>query len=125
MEPAFLLPETLICQDGNGPVLDVQDSPARLISLTMGITRIMEQQSIDVAVHGSADGENWGDKPIASYPQKFYCGVYNLLVDIEPRPEVRYLRVSWKVNRWGRGDRTPVFSIYVVAEPAKALAAAV
>jgi hypothetical protein len=27
------------------------------------------------------------------------------------------MRVEWKVNRWGRGEPTPLFGIYVFAEP--------
>ena len=84
--------------------------------LTLGITRIIEQQSIDISIWGSADGSDWGAKPVISFPQKFYCGTYQIVVDLTDRPEVRYLRAKWQVNRWGKGDPKPLFTIYVFAQ---------
>jgi hypothetical protein len=82
----------------------------------LGITRIIEQESLDISVWGSADNADWGTKPLLSYPQKFYCGTYQVLLDLNDRPEVRYLRVQWKVGRWGRGASKPLFGFYVFAE---------
>lgn len=117
MLPNFLLPEQVVRQNGAGPTIEIGDSAGDVVSLTLGIHRTIEQQSLDLCVAGSADGDTWGDKPIAAFPQKFYCGVYSLILDLSDRPEVRYLRVEWKVNRWGRGEPTPLFGIYVFAEP--------
>jgi len=117
MLPNFLLPEQVIRQNGAGPMIEIGDSAGDVVSLTLGIHRTIEQQSLDLSISGSADGENWGDKPLAAFPQKFYCGVYSLILDLSDRPDVRYIRVEWKVNRWGRGEPTPLFGIYVFAEP--------
>ena len=75
---------------------------------------------------GSSDGESFDAKPLAAFPQKFYCGTYSLVLDLSETPDVRFIRASWKMNRWGRGDQTPLFNIYVFAEaaPARAMAAA-
>jgi hypothetical protein len=118
MAPCFLLTEQTIRQDGSGPVLDLRDSSQQTLFLSLGITRVLEQQSLDLTIWGSADGETWGSKPIAAFPQKFYCGAYSLLLDLSAHPDVKYLRATWKVSRWGRGEPTPLFSIYVFAEPA-------
>jgi len=50
-----------------------------------------------------------------SFPQKFYCGIYTLAVDLTKSPEVRYLRAQWKLSRWGRGEATPLFGMYLFA----------
>ena len=42
--------------------------------MTLAITKIIEQESLDLSIFGSADGATWGAKPIAAFPQKFYCG---------------------------------------------------
>jgi hypothetical protein len=36
-----------------------------------------------------------------------------MLLDLIPHPEVKFLRAHWEVNRWGRGDETPMFEFNV------------
>lgn len=126
MIPNFLVPEQAVRQDGAGPVIELGPHSSRILSLTFGITSIVEQESIDLAIYGSSDGESFDAKPLAAFPQKFYCGTYSLVLDLSETPDVRFIRASWKMNRWGRGDQTPLFNIYVFAEaaPARAMAAA-
>ena len=111
----FLLPETVVHEGGTGPAIDVASCPDALILITLGITRIVEQQSLDLTVWGSLDGSEWGTKPLLTFPQKFYCGTYQMLFDLRDHPSVRTLRVKWQVNQWGKGDSKPAFGIYVVA----------
>jgi len=115
-----LLSETIAQADGIGPVADVNQEAGRLLVLTLGITRIIEQESLDVSIWGSTDKTNWGVVPLVSFPQKFYCGMYSILLNLASRPEVKYLRVQWKMNRWTRGEPTPLFEFYVDAEPSGA-----
>ena len=124
MLPNFLLEEQVVRTNGSGPRLDLGESHSGLLNVTLGITGVSEQESLDLAICGSADGETWGEKPLMSFPQKFYCGVYSLLLDLSETPEIRYLRADWKASRWGRGDLMPLFSFYVFAEPVKAAATA-
>jgi hypothetical protein len=84
--------------------------------LTLGITRIIEQESIDLSIWASADGTDWGTKPVATFPQKFYCGTYQIIADLSDRDDLKYLRVKWALNRWGKGDPKPLFTIYVFAQ---------
>lgn len=116
--PRFLLEEQSVRQDGVGPVLELGDLDTRLFAVTLGITQILEQESLDLAFFGSTDGAAWSDKPLAAFPQKFYCGTYTLILDLNDQPEVRFLRVQWKVKRWGRGEPKPLFNIFVFAVPA-------
>jgi hypothetical protein len=113
---AFLLTETVIREDGAGPAVEVAASAGKPLRLTLGITRIIEQESLDLSIWGSADGADWGAKPLAVFPQKFYCGAYQLPLDLSSHPEVKFLRAQWKVSRWGRGAPEPLFGIYLVAE---------
>lgn len=113
MLPQFLLPETTVREAGTGPEIHLGDQQGEMLILTLGITRIIEQESIDISVWGSADGADWGAKPVIAFPQKFYCGTYQILLDLSERPEVKYLRIKWQVNRWGKGDPKPLFSIYL------------
>ncbi|MDX2149422.1 MAG: hypothetical protein SFV54_01710 [Bryobacteraceae bacterium] len=116
MLPNFLLPETTAREDGSGPVLELGESAGKLLVLTLGITRIIEQESLDLSIWGSADGVEWGSRALVAFPQKFYCGTYTMLLDLTDRPEVRHIRVQWKMNRWGRGDSKPLFGFYVFGQ---------
>jgi hypothetical protein len=119
MLPGFLLPETTIRDAGNGSELDLAGAQGRVVLLTLGITRIIEQESLDVAVWGSVDGKEWGTRPVIAFPQKFYCGTYQILVDLTQHPDVKYVRVKWNAQRWGKGDSKPLFGFYVFAQEMK------
>lgn len=116
MLPAFILPETTIREAGTGPALELGNSQGGLVLLTLGITRIIEQESLDVSIWGSADNADWGAKPLIAFPQKFYCGTYQILLDLSQRPEMKYLRVKWQAQRWGKGEPKPLFALYVFAQ---------
>ena len=120
MLPGFLLPETTIREAGTGPEVDLGDSRGGLLLLTLGITRIIEQESLDISIWGSMDNVEWGAKPVATFPQKFYCGTYQILVDLRPHPDVRFVRVKYQTQRWGKGEPKPLFGAYVFAQGAQA-----
>ena len=115
MLPQFLLPETLVREAGQSPDADFGEVQSGTLILTLGITRIIEQESLDISIWGSLDGTDWGAKPLLAFPQKFYCGTYQLVLDLSERP-ARYLRVKWTCNRWGKGDSKPLFGIYLFSQ---------
>ena len=108
MRPEFLLPETTVREAGVGPAIDLGEASGGTLILTLGITRIVEKESIDVAIWGSADGADWGTIPIATFPQKFYCGTYQMHLDLSTRPDVRYLRAQWDARPLEHGQREAV-----------------
>jgi hypothetical protein len=118
MLPTFLIEDGIRHEDGFSAALDVSAESSRVMLLTLGITRIIEQESLDLGIWGSPDGSTWGEKPLLTFPQKFYCGAYAMLLDLTSEPEVRYLRAQWKMNRWGRGEPSALFAFYLVAEVA-------
>ena len=114
MTDAFLLPEkTMVTAKGDGPILELRPAEGRVFLLTLAITNIIEQESLDVSIHGSTDGAAWDLKPIGAFPQKFYREEVPLLLDLTARPEVKFLRAHWEVARWGRGTETPMFEFHV------------
>ena len=112
----FLLPESIARADGIGPEIDLGSKRGKLLVLTLGITRILEQESLEVSVWGSSDGETWSARPLAKYPPKFYCGLYSILLNLGSHPETRFVRVHWKMSRWSKRDTLPMFGFYVYAE---------
>lgn len=113
MYEAFLVPEITVETAGESDPVEIGGAAGKPILLTLAITRIVEQESLDVSIWGSADGTEWGAKPLTVFPQKFYQGIYQLLLDLSKHPEIRFLRAKWAVNRWGVGNTTPHFSFMV------------
>jgi hypothetical protein len=110
MIDTFLVAEkTVVTAKGDGSAIDVSSAGSRVFLLTLDITKIIEQESIDVAVYGSADGTAWTPKPLVAFPQKFYCEESPLLLDLSAQPEAKFVRAHWDVARWGRGTETPMF----------------
>jgi hypothetical protein len=107
-------PGTVLTAKGDGAAVSLP-AQGKVLLLTLNISRIVEQESLDLSVWGSADGATWEAKPIAVFPQKFYGGQHPLLLDLSQRPEIKALRAHWDVNRWGRGSETPMFEVSLVA----------
>jgi hypothetical protein len=121
---ATLIPaNTVATAKGDGPAVDVSSASHRVFLATLAITKIIEQESLDVSIYGSADGAAWSAKSLAAFPQKFYCGESPLLLDLTAHPDVRFVRAHWEVARWGRGTETPMFEFGVTMRevPAKIL----
>jgi hypothetical protein len=50
MSPEFLLPETTIREAGAGPEISLDDQQGKALVLTLGIMRIIEQESLDLSI---------------------------------------------------------------------------
>jgi hypothetical protein len=114
MTPLFVLAETVVREDGHGPEIALEASMGRALMLTLGITRVLERETLEVSVQASRDGSIW--QRLAAFPKKSYCGTYSLLVDLSSRPEMRFLRIHWSVNRWDNAMQKPVFAFFVSGE---------
>jgi hypothetical protein len=113
MEAFVVAEQTVVNAKGDGPALDVSGAEGRIFLLTLAITNMIEQESLDVSIHGSADGTTWDAKPVAAFPQRFYREEIPLLLNLTARPEVKFIRAHWEVGRWGRGSETPMFEFCV------------
>ena len=100
---------TKVTANGDGERFDISASPTRTFLCTLDITHQIEQESLDVSIQVSEDGETWGAKPFLMLPQQFYRGRTRLLLDLTLHPKVRYIRAHWDVARWGRVAPTPMF----------------
>jgi len=105
--------KTVVNAKGDGAAVDVSAATSRVFLLTLNITNIIEQESLDVSIYGSADGAAWSPKAIAAFPQKFYRDQAVLLLDLTAHPELKFVRAHWDVARWGRGTETAMFEFGV------------
>jgi hypothetical protein len=105
--------QTVATVKGDGDAVDISSASNRDFLVTLSISKIIEQESLDVIVYGSPDGATWGAKSLAAFTQKFYCGESPLLLDMTHHPDVKFVRAHWEVARWGRGAETPMFEFGV------------
>jgi hypothetical protein len=115
-EPKCLLPHSIRRGDGFGPAVDLDQHRGKLLVVTLGINEVVERTGLTISVWGSADQIDWAAKPLAILRQRQYCGVYSALLNLSQTPEVRFLRVEWSMNRWGKGHRTAQFGFQVFVE---------
>ncbi|HLH41389.1 MAG TPA: hypothetical protein VKV74_00285 [Bryobacteraceae bacterium] len=116
MFPRFLLPETVSREDGSGAVIALDQNPGPAL-LTLGIDRVIEQESLDVSVWGSPDGATW--RPLASFPQKSYCGDYFMELNLARHPDIRFLRAQWRMGCWADGPARPLFGFHLKLDKPK------
>ena len=108
-----LVPEITVHEDGAGESFDI--GVGRMFQLELTIVRVIDQESLDISVWGSADGKEWAAKPLLRMPQQFYQGETRAVLDVSARPEVKFIQPRWELNRWGRGRPIPVFRFRLTA----------
>jgi hypothetical protein len=119
-----LIPQgTIVKENGYGAAVDIRASQTRTFFCVMNITDQIEQESVDVSIWGSADGENWGAQPILRLPQQFYRGETRAVLDLTVVPEINFIRASWELNRWGRVAPLPMFVLGLSATEIPAMPA--
>jgi hypothetical protein len=114
IDTSLVAAQTVVSAKGDGPAVDVSAAANRVFLVTLSITKIIEQESLDVSIYGSPDGTTWGAKSIAAFPQKFYGGDSPLLLDLTAYADVKFVRAHWECARWGRGTETPMFEFGVM-----------
>ena len=112
-ESILVPPGTIATAKGDGPAVDISSTSTRVFLATLTITKIIEQESLDVSIFASGDGAAWDAKSIAAFRQEFYAGETPLLLDLREHPHVKFVRAHWEVARWGRGTETPMFEFGV------------
>ena len=95
--------------NGEGAAFDISASPSRTFLCRLTVTDQIEQESLDVSIWGSPDGETWTKKPLLRLPQQFYRGTTKLILDLSLRPEIEFIRARWELFRWGRVSPIPMF----------------
>jgi hypothetical protein len=109
LEITFIPAKTRLEASAASQPFDISASESRTFLCRLTITEQLEQESLDVSLWSSADGQSFGKTPILKIPQQFYRGTTKMVLDISLRPEVRFLQAKWDLNRWGRVSPTPMF----------------
>jgi|SRR5215467_12788649 len=106
---ALIPANTKMEANGDGASLDISQSATRTFLCVLTVSDQIEQESLDVSIFGSADGEKWTPKPLLKLPQQFYQGTTKMVLDLSLRQEIKFIRARWELNRWGRGAPLPMF----------------
>lgn len=102
-------PDTRLTANGEGQPYEIAASETRTFLCSMFIEDQIEQESVDISVWGSVDGQDWGKLPLLKMPQRFYRGETRQILDLTLKPEVHFLRAKWDLARWGRVAPHPMF----------------
>jgi len=113
----LLVPEMFTREDGAGGEILLGSSQGEPLVLTLEITRITGQQSLDVSIWGSSDHTQW--RQLTTFPQKYYCGTYLALLDLSQHREIRHVRAQWRMSRWGEDEQCAQSGFYLLAETAQ------
>ncbi len=109
LEFSIVPPQTKLEATADGVAVDISTTTTRTFLCELCVSEQIEQESLDVSLWGSADGQDFGKRPLLKIPQQFYRGTTKMVLDISMRPEVRFLRARGELNRWGRVSPTPMF----------------
>jgi hypothetical protein len=109
MQLELIPADTRMEASADGASFNISESVTRTFLCRLTVTDQIEQESLDVSIWGSADGETWPKRPLLKLPQQFYRGTTKLVLDLSLRPEVKFIRARWDLNRWGRVAPTPMF----------------
>ena len=119
-ELVLVPPGTVAESSADGAAFEVPPAGPRVFVLDLDITQVIEQESLEISIWGSADGQDWGMMPLLKFPQQFYRGTARMALDLTGRPEIWFLRPRWELNRWGRGVPSPRFTFGLLARPVSA-----
>lgn len=100
---------TRLTANGEGQPFEISSNSTRTFLCSMEITDQMEQESVDISVWGSANGEDFGKMPLLKMPQRFYRGETRQVLDLSLKPEIRFIRAKYDLTRWGRVAPHPMF----------------
>jgi len=109
MKLTLIPPNTKMESNGEGSSFDISTSATRTFLCLLSVADQLEQESLDVSIFGSADAATWTPKPLLKLPQQFYRGHTKMVLDLSHRPEIKFIRAKWELNRWGRGAPLPMF----------------
>ena len=100
---------TKLESNAEGASFDISESTTRTFFCVLTIEDQIEQESLDVSIWGSSDGEGFGKTPLLKLPQQFYRGTCKMVLDVSLKPDIKLIRARWEMNRWGRVAPQPMF----------------
>ncbi len=111
---------TEVEESGHGGPVALGSLAGKPVVLVLRVEEVLEQESLHIAVWGSADGVDWGRQALFWFPQEFYVGATPAALNLGQRPDIKFLQVRWELNRWGRGTPRPHFKFAVEIQQAAA-----
>jgi hypothetical protein len=117
-EHALVPVDTVAETSGEGAPFEVAAAGPRLFVIRLEVTQVIEQESLELSIQGSTDGAEWAAMPLLKFPQRFYAGSSQMALDLSARPEIKFIRARWELNRWGRGRPQPRFRFGVTLRSA-------
>ena len=109
MQIPLIPAESRLESNSDGQSFDISSSASRTFLCLLKISDQIEQESLDVSIWGSPDGQDFGKKPLLKLPQQFYRGTTKIVLDLSLRTEIKFIRAKCELNRWGRVAPTPMF----------------
>ncbi len=100
---------TKLESNAEGASFDISESTTRTFFCVLTIEDQIEQESLEVSIWGSSDGEGFGKTPLLKLPQQFYRGTCKMVLDVSLKPDIKLIRARWEMNRWGRVAPQPMF----------------
>ena len=115
----FLLPENVARQNGAGAEFALDAARGKPLLLTLGITRIVEQESLEVSIWGSSDQREL--EAARRIPAKVLLrDLFAWLLDLDRRSRDPLPAGGVENEPLGlRPSRAPLFGFYSVAEEPK------
>ena len=86
--------QTKLVSNTDGGSFDISSTSTRTFLCDLKVTDQIEQESLDVSIWGSADGQDFGKKPHLKIPQQFYRGTTKIVFDLSFRPEVDFFALA-------------------------------
>lgn len=114
MRPFVLLPEETVRENGHSSEVALGPFRGSVLHITLTITRMMEQQTLELILWGSSSGADWN--VLATLPHRHYCGVYHDTIDLTEHPEVSLLRVEWRLRSWSHTASSRLVTFSLAAE---------
>ena len=66
IDTVLVADKTVVSAKGDGPTVELSGASGHVFLLTLEISKIIEQESLEVSIHGSADGAEWGAKAVVA-----------------------------------------------------------
>lgn len=113
----LVAPGTEVETPGSSAACELGALAGRPVVLVLRVAKAIEQESLDLSIWASADGQDWGESPLFWFPQIFYAGLKPAALNLPERPEIKFLQARWDVKRWGRGYPRPYFKFSLEIQP--------
>lgn len=110
LELTLIPANTVLESNSDGESVEISESESRTFFCVLTVFDQIEQESLDVSIWGSPDGQDFGKQPLLKFPQQFYRGNTKLILDVSLRPDIKFVRARWELNRWGRVSPMPRFA---------------